>query len=371
MRARAVSIFFALALFACGGFDTPTIYEPITDPAQLYVDLKLNERAINLATAAPYNTIQLTATPRNGLGEPMTGLPAPTFRSTQPLRVRVSHDGLVEALQTGTGILVIAELAVEGNVRHADTARVNVIVNATPPVLGGFEIDPVPPDSAVWPMIPAVNYGLHQFLLISAGVSTNPGLTARAVDPAGNPITGLQIEVQSLDPAVASWNADVEFVSVFRLGPARMVARTFAYGVTRADTVTFAVKLPMYQTVELRAAGSIAGAVTPSEVPVRTGGWVFWQNMSGQPMDVTFDDATNIREATTICDALESAFAPFVVQVYGSTEFPCDAGNIPAFSDTAAFNQLNFRVRQFPVPGVYPYHNTLTGASGRIIVTGG
>ena len=305
----------------------------------------------------------------------MTGLPAPTFRSSQPLRVRVSHDGRVEALQTGTGILVIAELAVEGNVRQVDTARITVTANAAPPVLASFELDPVPGDSAVWTLGPSLQTFLAIFLL-NAGIDVFPRLAVHAFDAAGNAITDLLVDYRSLDPSVAVWNiSGGGFVDVFRLGQARMVASTSAYGVVKADTVTFTVKLPLYQSVDLHSATRTAGALDPSgELKLRPGGWVLWRNLSGQPADVTFDDPTNVVAPTRVCDAVETIFAMQIERVYGGP-FPCGAGSISAFNDVdVAFgndNTVNFRIRQFPVPGVYTYRNTVTGAIGRIVVTDG
>jgi hypothetical protein len=354
-----------LVVAACGGYDAPTIYEPITDPAQLYVALTLDHGAINLSTAAPYNTLQLTATPRNALGQPLTGFAAPTFRSTQPLRVRVAHDGRVEALQTGTGILVIAELAVEGNVRHADTARINVTATASPPVLDRLELDPVPPDSAVRWLDPSVLFGLYFAVLRIGGIAIEPTpITARALDAAGNAITGLQFEYQSLDPATARLPQDGGVAETVRLGQARIVARTTAYGVSKADTVTFTIKPPVIQAIILHPAAAGAGGIEPSDALVQPNGFVFWTNLSGQTADVTFDDPTNVTEVS-------AAIRDVATNLGNRPDIGSGgAGNITAFEYTGGtFAGAAARVRQFPVPGVYPYRNTVTGATGRIIVT--
>lgn len=380
LRARAPAgiLPLALVLLACGGYEGPaTVTEPITDPAQVYAALTLDHGAINLSTVAPFNTIQLTATPRDGLGQPMIGLPAPTFRSSQPLRVRVSHDGRIEALQTGTGILVIAELRVgKDSVQRLDTARVNVTATAAPPILDRLELDPVSPETAAWGLEPSVSSILGPLLLFT-GRFFAPRLAPRALDPAGNAIAGLVIDFESLDPAVVRWESSFSELNMLSLGQARMVAHTTAYGVTKADTVTFTVKLPLYQTITLHPATRTAGALEPSEIRLRSGGWVLWDNRSGQLADVTFDDPANVAEPTTECDALENpaVFGTNVVQrIYGG-QFPCGSGNIPAFNDVDPMfnnaNTVNFRIRQFPVPGVYTYRNTVTGGIGRVVVTDG
>src|SRR5881394_3956609 len=105
--------------------------EPITDPTQLYMRLTLDHPAVNLSTEEGYKALQLRAIPREALGNPMTGLPAPMFKSRDTTKVRVTADGLLTAEATATGVEVIATLTA-GPITHADTARVQVTDLATP-----------------------------------------------------------------------------------------------------------------------------------------------------------------------------------------------------------------------------------------------
>src|SRR5881394_1092597 len=129
---------------------------PITQPEQLYMDLTLNYRAINLSTAAGSNTLQLTATPRDALGNPMTGLPAPVFKSPDTTKVRVTPEGLLTAVGTITNFQVTATLTV-GPVTHADTTWINV--TALPQVWDTLSIHPVPPANTEWPLRPPSGSG--------------------------------------------------------------------------------------------------------------------------------------------------------------------------------------------------------------------
>jgi len=96
-------------LAGCSGLDPVATYEQLTDPAQLFMALTLDHPAVNLSTDATvpsYNTLQLTATPRNALGRPLTGLPAPTFhldKATDSTKVTVTPTGLVTAKSATTG----------------------------------------------------------------------------------------------------------------------------------------------------------------------------------------------------------------------------------------------------------------------------
>src|SRR5690606_27228665 len=130
-------------------------HESITDPNRLYMRLVLDHAAVNLSTAAPYDAIQLTATPFDATGAPITELAAPTFRLARlsdTISIQVTPDSLDRAIAAATDIEVIAELAGEGTVQHADTALINVTTTPAPPMLASLSIDPVPPDSAVWAM---------------------------------------------------------------------------------------------------------------------------------------------------------------------------------------------------------------------------
>jgi plastocyanin len=117
-------------------------------------------------------------------------------------------------------------------------------------------------------------------------------------------------------------------------------------------------------------------AFEPNEIRVRPGGWVFWWNHSGQSAGVTFDDPTNVIEPTPVCNAFETSpdFA-FVIPIVYPGGFPCGSGNIPPFHenivDPPVGDTYSFRIRQFPVAGVYNYRDPVTGATGRVVVTDG
>ena len=301
----------------------------------------------------------------------MSGLPAPTFRSSDTTTVRVSADGLIEARGQVTEVFVIAELTADGNVRHVDTAVVNVTTDQAPPTLASISIQPVPPDSAKWSMLSAVGEGYGLVLLLIAGVDVFgdffPSVSASAFDTSGQPMPALAIEYESLDPAVIQIGRRTGGGSIpSRPGQARIVARTTAYGITKADTVVYTVTLPVLNTVRFAPVPDGAPAFTPSEVTIVPNGMVFWASLNGAgPMDVTFDDPANIAEVTPVCAALSGVF--------------CEVGNIPAVAGFAGefffdgspelFDKV--RGRRFPVPGVYTYRNSITGATGRVVVTGG
>jgi hypothetical protein len=64
------------------------------------------------------------------------------------------------------------------------------------------------------------------------------------VSTTGSLINGLQVEYTSLDPAIASINRWTGVATPEITGQVGIVARTFAYGVAKADTVTYTVVPP-------------------------------------------------------------------------------------------------------------------------------
>ena len=169
------------ALLGCGDIEPVAPGDVlITDPAQLYRGLALEAAAITLSTTSPYNTILLRAMPRDAQGNPMAGLPAPTFRLQNPndsVRVLLTPTGLATAVATttGTGVRVIATLT-SGSITHVDTARIAVKATADPPKLATLSIEPILPDSAIWSVPTAAS------ILISLVGITNKLAAPRAAD---------------------------------------------------------------------------------------------------------------------------------------------------------------------------------------------
>lgn len=344
---------------------------PITDPTQLYMRLTLNHRAVTLSTAEPYATLQLEATPRDALGSAMAGLPAPTFRSLDTSTVMVTEDGLLTALQPGSGIIVIAQLKY-GAVLRNDTAIVDVTTLTAPPTLASLSLDPIAPDSANW----SIWLGGRGFSILS-GLSqlapppfvpiTQPKVIPNLLSTVGTPIVGVPVDLESLDPTIVEISREREGdVLTHRPGRARIVARTTVYGVTKVDTVTFTVTLPIVRDVHIELGPGGKPTFTP-EVRIAPYGLVMWFNFLSDPsdtVDVTFDDpAIDMMVYARLCEAIASILGPAPYCGVGNVLVP----PLPNPTDPDAF-YYTLRVRQFPTQGVYTYRSVRTGASGRIVV---
>ena len=358
-----------VVLAGCGGLESVATYDPITDPTQLYMTLQVDQRAVNLSTVAPYDTLQLTATPLNALDEPLSGLPAPTFQSLDTTTVWVTPEGLLQARNVTSTTKVIASLAIGGNVRHTDTVLVQVTNLATPPVLDTLSIHPLVPDSAVFPLL---SEGLSIYFVVFSGTGYPfgschlPKLLTRMVTSTGDPISGLLVSYKSLDPTVAQTNGCGAFGDPFEVAPVRpghvkFVAQTTAYGIKKVDTVSYTITYRVAQGIDIQETG-----FTPSEVVLATHGTALWFNDVVDSAGVTFDDPAAAAEPPAgVCG---------VPEFFGAPPAPyCGTGNIAAFPGGNGFpftadGNFAVRARQFNTAGTYSFRNTRTGATGRVIV---
>jgi plastocyanin len=366
MRIRLSAVAALPVLLACGG-DVAEPHQPLTGDgaAALYWRLTLDHEAVVLSTAAPYDTIRITATPRDARGAPLEGLGPVVYRTEDPEQVVVDPTGLVQARAAGSSLYVVAELEA-GGVRHADTLFVTITADAEPPALAGLSIRPPEPDS-----VRHAVRGDGSFVTVDGAGRLAVAIDLKFVlsygrDAAGNLIPGIPAKFQSSDTTVlqAFDGGTLVLLRGKRPGRAKVIASTAAYGVPLADTVEFEVIQPVLSAVRAYRRPSDGRILFgPEEVRVSPGGTVLWVNTSGDPVDVTFADPSGVAEHGALgCAA-------------GGVVDPGGAGDIPAFGvpptqgDTLMVE--NCRSRRFPTPGVYEYHSPLTGATGRVVVGDG
>jgi hypothetical protein len=329
----------AAILLALGcGTDYVTIPKP-TGSGRLFASLVFNHHAIALSTAAPSNTIQLTATAINGQGQPLDGVGSATFSLSDTGSVSITPDGMLTAKAPATNVQVVATLT-DGNLTHKDTAYVNVNDVAEPPVLATFSVQPLPGDSSKTAAVDGFGvFGPKQIL-------------PQAMDADGTPIDGVPVFFSSADPTVATVDPVSGMVLGVRPGTVKIRASTTAYGVSMSDSVIFTITPPLIGLVvanPITPVGSTTPTLqwAPGTIEVSAAGHVlFVTNSTTQDIDVVFDDPA---------DVAESFLAP------------SGAGNIPPFR-ALPDNGGAFMARAFPVPGTYTYHSTTFDTHGTIIV---
>lgn len=315
-----------------------------------YWALTLDHQAITLSLAPSYETIQLTATPRTPAGDPIAGLGAVTFTSSNPALVQVDDNGLVTALTSTFGVQIIAKLTANG-ITHADTAAVVVTTDDPPPTIASFSIHPAASDSA-------------KFALKGSLTESFRNLTPVILDENDVEQFGYPVRFKSLDPTVATIDALGGTITGVRTGPVKFVATMTAFGTTWVDTLPYEIGLPLKVQVLIRDSlivhQSSPNRFAPRTVTIGTGGVVDWLNTTETLVDVTFDDPTNVAAVPEWENCL----------FYGA---PCDPGDIPPFAWTNPddFNDQmanSDRLRRFPVPGTYHYTSSLFGMDGTIVV---
>jgi hypothetical protein len=343
---KTVGYLAAISLVAsgCAG-DVPVSPPASSDPSTLYWSLTLDHRAVTLSTTAPYDTIQLTATARVASGAVVSGTRTPTFTSLDLERIEVSADGLVHAHGVGDQIGVVASLT-EGNLTHADTVFINVTDAVPTSPLTMFSIHPVPGDSAK----------------LALGLNTQ--LLARAADAAGNPFTDISVDFSSLDLTTATIDRVSGSITALRPGLVTFVATATVFGVTTVDTLPYRIGYPvaffLQAAPQTNASGQTVWSFAPNNITAGTGAYAVFGNPAGPPIDVTFDDPTNVAQYQPFC-------VPPFTDIYPAM---CGSGNIPAFARAPGDQSgtTSIRSRAFPVAGTYTWHSTIFGTTGTIVV---
>jgi plastocyanin len=357
-RRVVVALITVLAFLACNG-DTvaPFHVAPPDESSSLYWHLKLSAHAVTLSTLAPFDTLQLTATPVDADGHPLSGLGTARFSSSEESSAHVSADGLLTSVKSTTGKIAVIALLSSGTVTHGDTVWVTVTADTVPPTFASLSIHPVSPDSAKWAVQGMGGTSLFQRW---------KRLSIHPLDAQGQPIAGISIAMAASDSSMVGFlqlGALGTFLNATKPGHVTLYATATAYGVTHADTLPFTITMPLVGDVTISASQTTAGSTAvlsfaPSEITISPGGTARWYNVSGQPVDVTFDDTANVAERGDIVSCGDGD--------------PGGVGNIPAFGDASGdvTRQENCRSRLFPVEGTYGYHTT-SGATGKVIVSEG
>lgn len=199
----------------------------------------------------------------NGRLSPLSSFGAPTFTSTDTLRVRVSPAGEVTGVATGNA-RVIARVTVNG-VTKADTIAVRVSA-AGATALGSLTLSPAP---------------------IALGGNCQRALAPVIQDAGGTTITpsssGLTAPFYlSRNPSVATVSSAGTLTGA-NPGTAYIVGTLTSGGVTKTDSVLVTVGEAPAATVTLSEAGA-----TPSDVRIPAGCLVSFRNAGTKATDVTF-----------------------------------------------------------------------------------
>ena len=309
------------------------------DPAHAFWTLQLNQHAVNMSVAPPYNTFQLTVIPRTATGTVLS-VTSPVRYQTPDTSITVSTTGLMTAHFVTSKTSVIASLELQGYTL-ADTVLVQVTQAPLSSPLATFSIHPIAGDSAkrsldtqgyVFPIYATTADG--QSLSISNG-------------------SPLLVAFRASDLGVASVDSFGTLVPQ-RVGHMTVVATTWAYGVAKTDSVLFVVgyglsaKVSLVLTIVMGGLALLLLHNTASKLILGVGAVVsFCSSDTAHPVNVVFDHPAAVDSGSCVGsgDTLPAT---------GSGNITPFVPDMPVGDDTVAC-----RARSFPVAGVYRWHTSL------------
>lgn len=374
-RSRLAS-FISLALVA-SGVTISGCSDGISPPAPLsddpYVALRFNTNVATMSTVAPYNVLQLTATPYTASGTRLTTTSAVVY-STQDTAVTLTSSGTVTAhYATTVPAVVVASLQDSAsNVTRVDTMYITVTTTVPTTSLASLAIVRQPGDTAKLPVATQALWGLFPLDTLRVAVAGADGTDLRS---------RVSLRFMSSDTSIARVDPLTGRVQGLQPGTVTIRVGTTYYGVTQRDSVQLTIGNPVvvairaYPVVSPTVAGQYIRIYDPNTITIGVGGTVvFYAGVSSSPSptplswDVIFD---------TPDEAQASTLPPSALGLLGSNT---GAGNIaPAppylLSDgtsnpaCVAFLVCLGATRSFLHAGTYHYHSALYGTSGTIVVT--
>jgi len=377
----------ACVALACSIGNEPTgVTSPSRDP---YASLRLNVHTVTLSTTAPFDTVQLVATPYTVSGAVATGLGTPTF-TLSDTTISLSATGVLQARSPtpGTGSMVIASLRdAKNNVTRYDTVLVVVTKTAPSSPLASFSLRRLPGDSA---KVAVYDYTMapEDSLFLTATAADGSDLRTALASPTSVRFTSADsgiatVTTQTL-PAGTPGHPVAEPVGIVhgvRPGTVTIYAATTYYGVTRTDSLSVTIGNPIGVTISGEAApsptepGKLTRVYVPNVITIGVGGTVVFMPAWTPPIpfDVVFDDPSAAQPST-----LSQGTAATGSGNIGPIPLPdINSGGVMevikvCFPNGFGVNKINMcsASRAFPRAGTYHYHSALYGTSGTIVVQG-
>lgn len=327
---------------------------PTFDPSTFFAQLTVVEHAVTLSTTAPFDTVQLHVAATLGDG---STVPVPVTYSASDSTITVDANGHVTAHYLTTSIAYVRASVTYGGVTRRDSVAFQVLSGGLGGSITGVKLE-LP--SGMPPQIP-----IDYFDNSTGATRGHVQLTGTAVGPSGEPHPEVFVVFTSDDSTIASIDA-FGFVSAVHPGYVTLRATASVYGTTYRDSLRLLVGPTLYFGVVvldtvLPGSSAHITRVAPDTTWIGVEGTVFWSNYTPVAMDINFANTIGVDSASF--DPLDG--------------FPATGtGNIPAFGGPYALTTGDFitdfgsvvKARQFSQPGTYPYHSTLTGAHGVIVV---
>jgi hypothetical protein len=367
---------FLSTTFGCGHDATA----PAPTQSKSYWAVRANYHAVNIATVPGYNTVRIKAVPLSATDDTLPEAGTVTY-SSKDSGITVDSTGLVTARFATTLASVIVSLQYQ-RVTLADTVFVRVTETVPQFPLATLSIQPQPDglDSARAPARVNGSAGFNRVISVYATNTSGSPATDTVCNVSGCP---LLVDFSSSDETIATVGRQTGRPDLTRPGAVTFYATTYAYGVTKQDSLPFVVTWPSLAFVDATWPTPFDSktpvlAFSPAQIIISVGGSVVWKHgffadphPVGDSMDVVFDDSTAPQPSCGVVgNFIDCTLAP-----------PNGAGNIAPFfpdfdaamaGDIFGYIRSYEAARSFPVAGTYSYHSRrYPNATGRIIVSSG
>lgn len=354
-----------LCMMVALGCDTDK-FTGIKSSASNFYFVRLDPQAASIAVG---ETKQVTVTaydagPCNGApcspltpGNVVVVPQAPTYRSTDTLRVRVSSSGVVTGIAAGSASVIATLQDIPGttggtSVTLADTTIFTV--TATPVTFGGLALS-----------------GRATGTPNTVGAGSTLALTTTITDASGAPVTNVgRPQYYSTMPEIATVSV-TGVVTGVKPGATTILATIAVGATTRNASFDVTVTPPIAATVNICGQACQATPVTgisftPATLTVSA---TQAQVQGAAGAIVTFTVPANTFTTTTNPNNTQCFNVTFAnPAAAGAATTGGDTGNIGTGSGTNAPLCTGSRARLFTTPGTYSYTSTTNNATGTIIV---
>ncbi len=335
---------------------------PALPSEQVLLRVRFEAPIYNLATAAPYDTVQLRATGYSGTGQVIDAPIEFSVATVADTKLSIDSIGMLHALADGKKLVIRASMRYNGTTR-TDSAFVYVIAGT--PAQHGAQM--------------RFSIAAQDSAKVASGRPADTLVALLRQDSAGNNMQPLVVKVWSADNSILAIRSNYDIlgdnvksdyvrISGRRPGWTTLYASAYAYGVFIQDSITLRVGWPLLQSIAV-AKTFLPGTTTQvidfsiKKFIVGVGACVVWRNDLNDEVDVTFDDPSTVGPPSQ----------SLVGCTIRGTDPDLNGGNIAPFKVMYRENGglipgSNMRSRTFPKPGVYTYRSTLWGTTGTIVV---
>lgn len=244
----------------------------LLDKDKFFWSLKLNHRAVNISTNAPYDTVTLEAKAYTANGDEIEGLTNVTLLS-QSENVVVFPGGIIKGFKqtAASGVFVIATATING-VTLEDTAKIVVTNVVSPPKFKDIN--------------PSLNNNKTYVTMVHLYDLDPSAVEPHVVDSADNAIPRLILNYRSRTKYGLnfddSWNG---LLLPIQKGSHVVDIDGYVYGRKISDSITIKV---MDRRVQIHTVSPDLGI--PRESYISLGGGVYWLNHTDDSLDIEFEN---------------------------------------------------------------------------------